>query len=87
MELEDWKISVKNLFLYQALQRQAYLVANSEGIAIDGEVGICLQLLEVEADGAVDQRVSEMCLPWKRCGFLLQARSRLHHRWQGLRPW
>ena len=41
------------LFLYQALQRQAYLVANSEGIAIDGEVIICPQLLEIEADGAI----------------------------------
>ena len=40
-------------FLYQAIQRQAYLVAHSEGIAIDGEVGICLQLLEVEADAAI----------------------------------
>ena len=29
-------------FLYQALQRFANLVANSEGIAIDGEVDICL---------------------------------------------
>lgn len=41
------------LFLYQALQRQANLVAHSEGIAIDGEVIICPQLLEIEADGAV----------------------------------
>ncbi len=41
------------LFLYQALQRQANLVAHSEGIAIDGEVIICPQLLEIEADGAI----------------------------------
>ena len=40
-------------FLYQAFQRQAYLVAHSEGIAIDGEVGICFQLLEIEADAAI----------------------------------
>ena len=39
--------------LYQALQRQANLVAHSEGIAIDGEVFICPQFLEIEADGAV----------------------------------
>ena len=39
--------------LYQALQRQANLVAHSEGIAVDGEVIICPQLLEIEADGAV----------------------------------
>ena len=39
--------------LYQALQCQANLVAHSEGIAIDGEVFICPQLLEIEADGAV----------------------------------
>ena len=41
------------LFLYQALQRQANLVAHSEGITVDGEVFICPQLLEIEADGAV----------------------------------
>ena len=46
-------IELNHSSLYQALQRQAYLVAHSEGIAIDGEAGICLQLLEVEADGAV----------------------------------
>ncbi len=44
---------LKRLFLYKALQRQANLVANSEGIAIDGEVGICLHFLEKEVEGAV----------------------------------
>ena len=39
--------------LYQALQRLANLVANSEGIAVDGEVGICLHFLEKEVEGAV----------------------------------
>jgi len=39
--------------LYQALQRLANLVAHSEGIAIDGEVGICLHFLEKEVEGAV----------------------------------
>ena len=41
------------LFLYQALQRQANLVAHSEGIAVDGEVIVCPKLLEIKADGAV----------------------------------
>ena len=39
--------------LYQALERLANLVANSEGITVDGEVGICLQFLEKEVEGAV----------------------------------
>ena len=39
--------------LYQALQRQADLVAHSEGIAVDGKVGICLHFLEKEVEGAI----------------------------------
>ena len=39
--------------LYQALQRLANLVAHSEGITVYGEVGICLQFLEKEVEGAV----------------------------------
>ena len=39
--------------LYQAFERLANLVANSEGIAVDGEVGICLHFLEKEVEGAV----------------------------------
>ena len=39
--------------LYQALERLANLVAHSEGIAVDGEVGICLHFLEKEVEGAV----------------------------------
>ena len=39
--------------LYQALQCQLNLVANSEGIAVDGEVIVCPQFLEIKADGAV----------------------------------
>lgn len=31
----------------------ANLVAHSEGIAVDGEVGICLHFLEKEVEGAV----------------------------------
>ena len=44
---------MKRLFLYEALQCLANLVANSEGIAVDGEVGICLHFLEKEVEGAI----------------------------------